>query len=156
MAIRDWSKARFVLLIALPVLLLIGIPMVVWSYQSEPPGLSGDCLHVDQAMRQWMRVLPRIQRGMVNADDTALDADTAAAAAAIRAEAKSIEEPTLRSTVLKLADDLDRAGQGTPSSPPHGFPDRNYVGGMQDSMTTGYALKRACPEAVDDPLPGAP
>lgn len=156
MAIRDWSKARLTVLIALPVLLVIGIPMVVWSYHTEAPGLSGDCLHVDQAMRQWMRVLPRIQGGLVNADDTALDSDTAAAAAAIRGEARAIQEPTLRSTVLKLADDLDRVSQGSPSSPPNGFPDGNYVGGMQDSMSTGHALKLACPGAVDDPLPEAP
>ncbi|MGE2726056.1 hypothetical protein [Mycolicibacterium pulveris] len=153
MAVRNWSKAKITLLIALPAFLVIGIPLVVWAYRTEAPGLSGDCLHVDQAMRQWMRVLPRIQGGLVNADDTALDSDTASAAAAIRGEAEAIQESALRSTVLKLADDLDRVRQGSPSSPPSGFPDRNYVGGMQDSISTGHVLKRACPGAVDDRLP---
>lgn len=155
MSIRDWSKAKFTLLIALPVLLVIAIPMVVWSYRTEAPSLSGDCLRVDQAMRHWMGVLPRIQHGMADAEDTALDSDTAAAAAAIRGEAETIQDPALRSTVLTLADHLDRVSRGSPSSPPNGFPDRNYVGGMQDSMSTGHALKLACPGAVDDRKPQA-
>lgn len=153
MAIRDWSKAKFTLLIGLPVFLVISIPIVVWDYRTEAPRPSGDCLHVDQAMRHWMRVLPAIQSGLGDADDTALVSDTAAAATAIRGEAEAIQDPALRSTAMTLADNLERVSRGSPSSPPNGFPDRNYMGGMQDSISTGHALKLACPGAVDDRLP---
>ena len=145
MALRDWSKAKFTVLIALPVFLVIGVPMVVWRYHTEPASLSGDCLHVDQAMRHWMRVLPRIQLGLGEAGDTALLSDIAAAAAAIRGEGEAVQDPELRSTTMALADNLSRVSRGSPNSPPNGFPDRDYVGGMQDSMSTGHALNLACP-----------
>lgn len=156
MALRDWSKAKFTFVIALPVFLVISVPMVVWSYHTEPASLSGDCLHVDQAMRHWMRVLPRIQLGLGEAGDTALLSDIAAAAAAIRSEGEAVQDPELRLTTLALADNLSRVSRGSPSSAPNGFPDRDYVGGMQDSMSTGHALKLACPGAVDDPISAAP
>ncbi|MCF6390170.1 hypothetical protein L2K20_24615 [Mycobacterium sp. MBM] len=153
MGIRDWSRAKITFLIGLPVFLVIAVPMVVWGYRSEPPPLSGDCVHVDQALRHWMTVLPRIQLSMAKAGDTTLLSDVGAAARAVRVEAAAIEGPTLRSTVIKLADNLDRVSRGSPTSPPNGFPDRNYVGGLQDSMSTGHALKLACPAAVNDPAP---
>ena len=125
MAIRDWSKAEFTLLITLPVFLVISIPLGVWSDRTETPSLSGDCLHVDQAMRHWMRVLPQIHRGLGEMGPTAVASETAAAAAAIRVEAQAIQDPTLRSTAMTLADNLDQVSRGNPSSPPNGFPDRN-------------------------------
>lgn len=153
MGVRDWSRAKITFLIGLPVFLVVAVPMVVWGYRSEPPPLSGDCVHVDQALRHWMTVLPRIQLSMAKAGDTTLLSDVGAAARAVRVEAEAIEGPTLRSTVIKLADNLDRVSRGSPSSPPNGFPDRNYVGGLQDSMSTGHALKLECPAAVNDPAP---
>ncbi|WP_395307353.1 hypothetical protein V4U86_18230 [Mycobacterium sp. AMU20-3851] len=54
---------------------------------------------------------------------------------------------------MTLADNLDRVSHGSPSGPPNGFPDKNYVGGLQDSLSTGHALKLACPAAVNDRPP---
>lgn len=153
MGIRDWSRAKITFRIVLPVFLVIAVPMVVWGYRSEQPRLSGDCVQVDQALRHWMTVLPRIQLNMAKAGDTTLLSDVGAAARAVRGEAEAIESPTLRSTVIALADNLDRVSSGSPSSPPNGFPDGNYVGGLQDSMSTGRALKLACPAAVNDSVP---
>lgn len=127
--------AKLTVVIALPVLLVIGIPLVVWSYRTEASCLSGDCLHVDQARRHWMYVLPRIQWGLPDADEAAPVSDIAAAAAAFR-------DLSLRLTALTLADNVDRVSRASPSGPPNGFPDRNHVGGMQDSMSTGHDLKQ--------------
>ncbi|BBY27107.1 hypothetical protein [Mycolicibacterium sediminis] len=153
MAIRDWSRAKITFLIGLPVFLVIAVPMVVLAYRSEPPRVSGDCVHVDQALRHWMAVLPRIQLGMAEAGDTNLLPDVVAAARSVRGEAEAIQDPALRSTVTTLADDLDRVSSGSSSSPPKSFPDQDFVGGLQNSMSTGHALKLACPAAVNDPLP---
>ncbi|MGN7778773.1 hypothetical protein ACTJJE_04540 [Mycolicibacterium sp. 22603] len=153
MGIWDWSRAKITFLIVLPVFLVIAVPMVVWGYRSESPRLSGDCVHVDQALRHWMTVLPRIQLSMAKEVDPTVLSDVVAAARAVRVEAEAIGDPELRSTVMRLAGNLDQVSKGSPSSPPNGFPDRNYIGGMQDSMSTGHALKLACPAAVDDPVP---
>ncbi|WP_264006458.1 hypothetical protein, partial [Mycolicibacterium sphagni] len=65
---------------------------------------------------------PQIQRGLVDPVDTRRVSDVTAAAAAIRGEAAAIEDPTLRSTTVRLADNLERVSNGNPSSPPNGFP----------------------------------
>lgn len=100
-----------------------------------------------------MTVLPRIQLSMAKEGGPTVLSDVVAAARAVRVEAEAIGDAELRSTVMRLAGNLDQVSKGSPSSPPNGFPDRNYVGGMQDSMSTGHALKLACPAAVDDPVP---
>lgn len=153
MAIRDWSRAKITILIALPVFLVVTIPAVIWSYHTQTPRLSGDCLHVDQALRHWVRVLPRVQRALTGTGDPALISDTATAAVAIREEAQAIQDSSLRSTAMALADSIDRISLGNPFTPPHGFPDQNYMAGMQDSISAGHDLKLACPAAGDDGAP---
>ena len=153
MAISDWSRAKITIFIGLPIFLVVTIPAVIWSYHSETPRLSGDCLHVDQVLRHWAHVLPRVQRALTDAQDPALISDTATAAVAIRDEAQAILDSSLRSTALALADSIDRISLGNPSTPPHGVPDQNYMAGMQGSMSAGHDLKLACPAAGDDGVP---
>lgn len=105
-------------------------------------------------MRHWGQVLSDIQLGMSSKVDTAkLSRDTADAADAVRREAASITDSSMQNQVISLATHLEQVSRGNPSSAPNGFPDKNYMGGYQGTMTDIHDLKVACPAAANDPVP---
>lgn len=151
MALRDWSKAKFTFLILFPIAAVVIVAINV--LKPLPTPLSEDCQRVDQVLRHWVHVLPDMQLGMTPDGDTSqLAGDTAAGAAAIRDEATAITDTALKSDSMRLADKMDQLSHGNPSSPPNGFPDRDYVGGLQGSMAAANDLIAACP-GVGDELP---
>lgn len=133
---------------AVPIMVI----MIVTAPDEEM--LSSDCTRVDQSLRHWGRVLTDIQLGMTaDSDTTNLSRDTAEAANAVRGEAASITDSSLRAKVVTLADNLDRVSHGDPKSPPNGWPDKNYMGGYQGTMATVHDLIKACPGVGDGPPP---
>ncbi|MGV0745582.1 hypothetical protein [Mycolicibacterium sp. XJ870] len=149
MSIRDWSSAKVRL-----VMLAIAAPfMTIWvivGYAQESSGQNPDCAHADTAARHWAVVIPGIHAGLAGGAETPnLSRDTADAADAIRGEADSITDSTLKTKVLALATALDRVSRGNPSSPPNGFPDKDYMGGMQGATSALHDLKIACPDIGD-------
>ncbi|MDY6997897.1 MAG: hypothetical protein SW019_14955 [Actinomycetota bacterium] len=153
MSFREWSGTK-IRLIMLAAVLPIMIIWVVISYATESADEpTGDCLSAENAVRHWASVLPDVQKGMAGRVDTTLSGETAQAAVAVRDEANVIGDATLRTAVLELAAQLERVSRGDPSSPPNGFPDKDYVGGYQGTVTAVGDIKAACPEIGDDPVP---
>ncbi|MGE2833559.1 hypothetical protein [Mycobacterium sp. SMC-4] len=153
MSWRDWSSAR----IRLTMLAVVTPIMALWvviGYVTESDEPTGDCLAAENGVRRWAAVLPDIHAGMPGdvAAATLSDA-TAQAAAGIRDDAETIDDLELRNLVTALAEELERVSRGDPSSPPNGWPDKNYMGGYQGSVRVVGEIKRACPEIGDELAP---
>ncbi|MCG7579602.1 hypothetical protein [Mycolicibacterium sp. OfavD-34-C] len=156
MSFREWSgtKVRLILLAAVVPVMIIWVVISYATESADKP--TGDCLSAENAVRHWASVLSDVQKSMAGDVDTTLSVDTAQAAAAIRGEADVIGDSALRTTVLELAAQLDRVSRGDPSSPPNGFPDKDYMGGYQGTLAAVHDIKAACPEIGDDPVPSGP
>lgn len=151
MGLPDWSgaKIRLVMLaVAAPVMLIMVLVGYATEDSDEP---SADCQRVDQVAHHL--VMPGVSAGKDGAGDPNAPREAAAAAVAARDEAASIEDPDLRRKALAFADALQQFGQGNHSAPPNGWPDRNYMGGYQNSISALYELKLACANVGTDELP---
>ncbi|MED5816560.1 hypothetical protein VST63_29725 [Mycolicibacterium sp. 050232] len=151
MGLPDWSgaKIRLVMLaVAAPVMLI----MVAVGYATEDSDKpSADCQRVDRVAHHL--VIPSGLVGRDGAGDPNAPRQAAAAATAAREEAAAIEDPDLKRKALAFADALHQFGQGNPSAPPNRWPDKNYMGGYQNSLSALHELKLACPNVGTDQLP---
>ncbi len=133
----------------------IAVILIVTAPSEKAP--SADCQRVDQIAHHLVTAgaLPGGD-GVADPNVTRKAAEAAAAAAAAAAardEAASIEDPDLKRKALAFADALRQFSQGNPSAPPNGWPDKNYMGGYQNSFSTLHELKLACPNVGTDQLP---
>ncbi|OMC37336.1 hypothetical protein A5740_04950 [Mycobacterium sp. GA-1841] len=138
------------LAVTAPVMLI----MVAIGYatdDSDEP--SADCRHADQIAHHFVSVAPGAISGLAGEADRDVTRKAAEAATAARAEAASIEDPDLRRKALAFADALQLFSQGNPSAPPNGWPDKNYMGGYQNSTKALHDLKLACPNVGTDQMP---
>lgn len=150
MRLPDWPKWKIMLVMwgaALPVM----IAVVVAGYANRP---SADCERADTAAHRIVGVIHATSMGMAGHPVPDLPREVTESEAAIRAEAAAIEDDELRTEVLALADAVQRIGRGNVSAPPHGFPDRDVVGGRQDLTNALQAMRRTCPNVgTDEPPP---
>ncbi|WP_454791324.1 hypothetical protein [Mycolicibacterium lutetiense] len=148
MALKDWSRGK-ITLVMLGCAAPIAVIMIVTAPSDKAP--SADCQRVDQIAHHL------VTAGALPGGDGVADPDitrkAAEAATAAREEAASIEDPDLKRKALAFADALHQFSQGNPSAPPNGWPDKNYMGGYQNSFSTLYELKVACPNVGTDPMP---
>ena len=160
MGLPDWSRPKILLAllaVTVPILVLIAINKADSSSAPPQQEASADCRQVDQAVRHWSEALPAIQFGLTrSADAAAIARDSATAAAAVRSDAASITDMTLRDKVTALADKLDMVSRGRPSAPPDWRPDQTFMDGYPPMTTLVHQLKVACPNVGNDPAPAGP
>ncbi|MEN4451318.1 hypothetical protein ACJH6J_17805 [Mycobacterium sp. SMC-18] len=160
MGLPDWSRPKILLAllaVTVPILVLIAINKADSSSAPPQQEASADCRQVDQAVRHWSEALPAIQFGLTrSADAAAIARDSATAAAAVRSDAASITDMTLRDKVTALADKLDMVSRGRPSAPPDWRPDQTFMDGYHPMTTLVHQLKVACPNVGNDPAPAGP
>lgn len=150
MGLPDWSRGKITLAmgaVAAPIALIL----ILTAPRDTAP--SADCQRADDAAHHLMAVFPAAMRGMGGHSEPNLPREAAEAEAAIRGEAAGIEDPELRTKVVALADAVHRISKGSPSAPPSGFPDRDFVGGYQDSTAALHAVKLMCPNVGTDEIP---
>lgn len=160
MGLPDWSRPKILLAllaVTVPILVLIAINKADSSSAPPQQEASADCRQVDQAVRHWSEALPAIQFGLTrSADAAAIARNSATAAAAVRSDAASITDMTLRDKVTALADKLDMVSRGRPSAPPDWRPDQTFMDGYHPMTTLVHQLKVACPNVGNDPAPAGP
>jgi hypothetical protein len=147
----DWPKWKIMLVMWLAVL-----PVMLVMILTAPEEPSSDCARADDAVHHAAAVIPGVLGGMGGHSEPDLPRIAAESSAATRQEAAAIGEPDLRATVSAVADAVQRIGRGNPSAAPHGFPDRDFIGGYQDLMAALHDVKRLCPNVGTDELPAEP
>ncbi|OBF10498.1 hypothetical protein [Mycobacterium sp. ACS4331] len=150
MGLPDWSRGKITLAmgaVAAPVALVL----ILTAPRDDVP--SADCQRVDDAAHHLAAVFPGVLQGMGGTADPNLPRKAAEAETAIRTEAAAIQDSEVKTTVLALAEAVHRISRGSPSAPPSGFPDRDFIGGYQDSTAALHAVKLLCPNVGTDAMP---
>jgi hypothetical protein len=147
------------------MLVLVGAGLAIAYFGRDDDGLSADCQQAENALRPWGATMPGVyatlptdiarppEKGEPGTDYAAAGAREAKAANDIRLKAALEMDPTLRSSLLRVADAFDMLSRSRTQPTVPSVPSKDFFAATTNMNDAIHQIVVACPGIGDPSTP---